>query len=73
MTEVEAQGPGPSKRQIARRVLTRILLTIVALFVAYGGIKFWAETLDSCEKEGNSYAYCLLTMRYQAAKDIFKH
>jgi hypothetical protein len=73
MTEGEEKELRSSKTKGVRRVLSQVLLTIVAMLVAYGGIKFWAETLDSCEQEGNSYAYCLLTMRYQAAKEIFKH
>jgi len=71
MIERDAQISRPSKGQVVKRILTRTLLTIVALAVAYGGIKFWAQTLDNCEKEGNSYTYCLMTMRYQAAKEVF--
>lgn len=71
MNERDEQSYRHSKWTLAKKALVRLLLTAVALLVAYGGIKFWAQTLDACEKEGNSYAYCLMTMRYQAAKEVF--
>lgn len=71
MVEREPMGARPSTAQSVKRVLMCVLLIVVALLVAYGGIKFWAETLNACEKEGNSYTYCLITMRYQATKELF--
>ena len=70
MTELEPQTRTGTWARTLKKVSTYIVLAAVGLFIAFCGIKFWEQIIQDCEKEGNSYMFCVATMRYQAAKSL---
>jgi hypothetical protein len=56
-----------------KRVLLYLVITAFGLLVLVAGLKFYADTLDACQAEGDSYAFCLGTLEYQTFKQVVRH
>lgn len=65
----------PLRRAVskAKRALLCLILAALGLLILVAGLKFYADTLATCQAEGDSYAFCLGTLEYQTFKQVVQH